>query len=82
MSERYLGFQIIENPYLTKAVEDWSRVRSPGRAARRRKKHRQNIRIVQVAMRDVFEMGGKLVMHPEVARELRQRVLQEDSTSE
>jgi hypothetical protein len=81
VSDRYLGMVVIEDPSLTKAVEDWSRVRSPGRAARRRKKHRQNIRVVHVAMRDVYEIGGKLVMHPEVARELRRRT-QEDSTSE
>jgi hypothetical protein len=81
VSERYLGMEVIEDPSLTKAVEDWSRVRSPSRAARRRHKHRQNIRIVHVAKSDVFQIGNNLVMHPEIARELRRRT-QEDSTSE
>jgi hypothetical protein len=69
----FAGLQIIEDPSLTEAVEDWSRVRSPSRAARRCHKHRQNIRIKFVAKKDVFHIGDKLVMHPEIAQELRRR---------
>lgn len=38
------GFRIFESAAMVVyAGEDWSKVRSPGRARRRRKKHRQNI---------------------------------------
>lgn len=68
------GFLIIESPSMTDAVEDWSRVRSPSRAARRRKKHRQNIVIRHVAKRDVIATADALIMHPDLATELRLRV--------
>lgn len=38
------GFRVFEVPAMVVYDgEDWSKVRSPGRARRRRKKHRQNI---------------------------------------
>jgi hypothetical protein len=38
------GVRIIESLHMVDRVEDWSRVRSPGRAARRRRQgHRQNL---------------------------------------
>lgn len=55
------GFLIIESPSMTDAVEDWSRVRSPSRAARRRKKHRQNIEVRHVAKRDVIATADALI---------------------
>lgn len=68
------GIRIIEDPLLTETVEDWSRVRSPSRAARRRKQgHWQNIQYVQKPKWTVLGFGNALVMHPEVARALRAR---------
>jgi hypothetical protein len=65
------GVNIYESLLLTIPVEDWSAVRSPGRARRRRAKHRQNI----VTRRDpdpsAYNIGGQLHMHPETARKLR-----------
>lgn len=76
----YMGLQIIENPMLTKTIEDWSRVRSPGRARRRRWKHKQNIKIVTVP-RDEFYMTGEFVIcHPAKVRELR-KALQDNQSS-
>jgi hypothetical protein len=69
--------RIIEDPRLTNPVEDWSRVRSPSRAARRRRQgHRQNIRIVHVPKPDIFSLGNgrTFIMHPTVAAELRRQV--------
>lgn len=69
----FLGLSIVENPDLiVPDGEDWSRVRSPGRAARRRKRgFRQNI--VQRWKPDprVIEIGGFYVMHPAIADQLR-----------
>lgn len=67
------GVQIIEDPNMTRTVEDWSHVRSPSRAARRRKQgHRQNIRFVQEPMQSVYRIGNAMVMHPVIAAQLRQ----------
>lgn len=69
-----LGLRVTENINLVIADgEDWSRVRSPGRAARRRRKHRQNI--IQKFKPDptIYRAGDKLVMHPAIAAELRRQ---------
>lgn len=76
--------RIIENATLVEpkrdksgnVVEDWSRVRSPGRAARRRRQgHRQNITIVMVPMSVAYRIGtDTIVMHPEMARALREQI--------
>lgn len=68
------GLLVIESPSMADAIEDWSRVRSPSRAARRRKKHRQNIAIRYVAKRDVIRSGDTLIMHPDIAAEIRRKV--------
>lgn len=69
------GLRIIESPHLTEMIEDWSDVRSPGRAARRRRYgHRQRIRYVEVPKRVVLQLGNALVMHPDLARQVRDLV--------
>lgn len=74
-----IGFQIIENPLPVDTIEDWSRVRSPARARRRRKLgHPQRIEMVTVPKKEVFAFGDKLVMHPEMAAEFRRRVPNQD----
>lgn len=62
---RYDGVRIFESEHLVETVEDWSRVRSRGRAARRRKLgHRQNIRTYERPMLGGVMVGGDLYMHP------------------
>lgn len=69
------GLRIIEDPHMVETVEDWSEVRSPSRAARRRRQgHRQRIRYVSRPKRDVFKIGSALVMHPDMAREIAARL--------
>lgn len=51
--------------------EDWSGVRSPGRARRRRKKHRQNIKPLYAPKKEALRYGDTLIMHPAVAAQLR-----------
>lgn len=65
------GLRIVEDASLVDTVEDWSRVRSPGRARRRRHKHPQNVRSVHVPKKTAVMFGNTLFMHPEMARRLR-----------
>lgn len=51
--------------------EDWSGVRSPSRAKRRRKKHRQNIRIWYPPRKDGFMIEGTVYMHPDIIAPLK-----------
>lgn len=70
----FMGFKIIENPFLTKTIEDWSKVRSPGRARRRRPKHRQNIKILTVPDDNFYLAQGRmLICHPYMARKLEKQ---------
>ncbi|MCA0338965.1 MAG: hypothetical protein LCH99_04460 [Proteobacteria bacterium] len=54
------------------AGEDWSKVRSPGRARRRRKKHRQNITALYEPDGNylVDQVRGVIYCHPAMARKL------------
>lgn len=64
--------RLIEDINMVDRVEDWSRVRSPSRAERRRRQgHRQNIRIVAVPKKAAFMTPFGVVMHPAMAAELR-----------
>jgi hypothetical protein len=71
------GVRIIESDLMLDYVEDWSRVRSPSRAARRRRYgHRQNIKII--ASPKPFAISGDggrtLIMHPAIAHQLRKEL--------
>ena len=69
------GVRVILNSNMTIAVEDWSQVRSPGRARRRRPKHRQRIRVVFKPDPSVIVLpNGDVVMHPEMAAALEHRI--------
>lgn len=66
---------ILEDVNLVDYVEDWSRVRSRSRAERRRRQgHRQNVVMRAVPKPDVYHIGNAFVMHPEIARRLRESV--------
>lgn len=71
----FAGVRIVESFAMVDHVEDWSRVRSPGRARRRRKLgYRQNIEVIAVPKKEAFfiDNGRTAVMHPEMATQLRQ----------
>jgi hypothetical protein len=68
----YAGLRVIENSMLTVGpFEDWSQVRSPGRAKRRRSRHPQRIRYYYKPDPKVWRIGDTLVMHPVTAAALR-----------
>ena len=74
------GFRIIESALLTEPFEDWSQVRSHGRARRRLKQgHPQRVRYIQVPSKNAYRIGSDIVMHPVMARELRRSFKQEGS---
>lgn len=62
------GQEIHRSAVLTEWIEDWSGVRSPARARRRRKQgHPQRMVSRQVPSREVYQVGDTLVMHPNMA---------------
>jgi hypothetical protein len=69
-----MGLKIVENPLLTKTIEDWSRVRSPSRARRRRWKHKQNIVTRTVPDKNFYMTADTVICHPAMTRELRKAV--------
>lgn len=71
------GLRIVESPFLTIGpFEDWSQVRSPGRAERRRRQgHRQRIRYYYKPDPNMLQMpDGTLVGHPETVAKLRRQI--------
>lgn len=69
----YDGLEIRESLHATQSVEDWSGCRSRSRAERRRKQgHRQNVKTIQKPA--CFQMGKTLLIHPELMRQLKERV--------
>ena len=72
----YFGMDIIvDDEVMSKWVEDWSKVRSPGRALRRRKRgFRQNIQMRKVPKPEFIQIGNKLIVHSEMLRELEKKL--------
>lgn len=71
------GVKIIEDRNMTDPEEDWSGCRSIPRAKRRHAKGiRTRMRIMQVPKKEAYAMhGGRtLVMHPELARIMRDQL--------
>ena len=73
-----MGLRVVEDVFMTDTVEDWSQVRSPSRARRRRRQgHPQRIRYVQVPKADVYLIGKPahtMVAHPEAIRALMAKI--------
>ncbi len=63
------GPSLVESLHAVERAEDWSRVRSPGRARRRRHKHRQNIRGYYKPA--AIRIGNKIYVHPEIMKQVR-----------
>ena len=77
IGERTLGVDIVESLDVVDTVEDWSKVRSHGRARRRmRQGHKQNITYRTVPKRTaVFINNGRtMIVHPAFVREIRKRL--------
>jgi hypothetical protein len=73
--QQALGVRVIEDEAAHEVIEDWSGVRSPSRAARRRRQgHRQNIRIEHKPICISIDGGRTLVMHPRLADQLRKEL--------
>lgn len=71
------GVNVIQSVYALAEREDWSKVRSPGRARRRKLQgHRQNIRIVAEPAAYTLP-NGDLVIHPTVYAQLKQKLAQD-----
>jgi hypothetical protein len=79
VSASFNGMLIIEDHNLVVADgEDWSQVRSPARARRRRKRgFPQRIRTRYKPDTKVYRVGSNLVMHPVVADALRRQIVAE-----
>ena len=74
----FASVMIRETMTAVEPFEDWSRVRSPSRAARRLKQgHRQNI--VHRYKPAAFQINGVIYAHPEIVRELRANSALENS---
>jgi hypothetical protein len=76
MTQPSLGFgiRIIEDANLVDPHEDWSGVRSPGRARRRQRYgYRQNIVIRHKPKDQAYSIdnGRTLIMHPDMAASFR-----------
>ena len=76
---RYGQFRVRCDDSLVEHVEDWSRVRSPGRARRRRARgYRQNIVAHYIPKQDIYKIGHDLlVMHSEMWRRLQRETAHE-----
>ena len=63
----FMGMPIVTNRLLTVPAEDWSQVRSPGRARRRmRRGFRQNIRYYDAPTPKAMVIGGVMYVHPDM----------------
>lgn len=75
-SPAFGAMQIVESLHITTPFEDWSRVRSPARAARRLKRgFRQNI--VYGRRPHAVQINGVIHAHPEIVRQLRDAALRQ-----
>lgn len=69
-----MGVRVVEATILTiPGPEDWSQVRSPGRAVRRRRQgHRQNIRQTRLPDPSLYKgPDGALYGHPDTVAKLK-----------
>ncbi|MDH2313118.1 hypothetical protein [Methylobacterium brachiatum] len=73
----YAGIQLVSDPHMVDVIEDWSKVRSPARAARRRRHgHPQRIRYREVPKPGFLHLPAQnlIVAHPETIAGLQARL--------
>ena len=67
--------QWTESPHLTITIEDWSEVRSPSRAERRRRQgHPQRIRCQTVPDPKFYQFGNTITAHPATMQKFRDQM--------
>jgi hypothetical protein len=70
----FSAMRIIESVEAYEPVEDWSHVRSPSRAERRRRQgHRQNI-VIRHKPIALQHADGYFIVHPAIADQLRREI--------
>lgn len=75
MDSMLSGLRIMTNVALVDGpFEDWSKVRSHGRARRRRKKHPQRIRVYYTPSKTIYRMGDTIFCHPAMYAEIQRQV--------
>lgn len=75
MLDTFAGLKIIESVHLVDGpFEDWSRVRSLGRAKRRRRKYAQNITIYYTPKPGLLRTSDTIYGHPATIAKLRARI--------
>ena len=76
----YHGIRIVESLEMVDGpFEDWSNVRSPARARRRRHKHPQRIRVWYTPKKHMLKTpDGTIICHPVVAQELRRQLIKQE----
>lgn len=77
------GIRILENKLMVIGpFEDWSDVRSHGRAARRRRQgHRQRIRVYYLPDPKFIQFGNTIVGHPDTVAGLMKRLAEREMTA-
>lgn len=73
------GLLIVEDANMVEQVgEDWSGVRSPARARRRRARgFPQRIKPIMAPKKQIYRVGDRMIMHPQTARILREKIANE-----
>jgi hypothetical protein len=71
----YAGMPVTLDINMTDSVIDWSRVRSPSRARRRQRNgKRKHWPMKYVAKQEVFKVGNRIIMHPEMWERLKREL--------
>lgn len=78
----YAGIRLVSDPLLVDVIEDWSEVRSPSRAARRRRQgHPQRIRYREIPKPEFYHLPGQnmIVAHPTTIDKIHTRLAEDMS---
>lgn len=78
-NQTYMGLKIItDDKTMINTHEDWSNVRSPGRARRRRKRgFKQNIVVTHSVKQEIYRVNDTLIMHPTIYYQFIQKLEEE-----
>lgn len=78
----FRGMQIrVDDELMSEWYEDWSGVRSPGRAARRRKRgFRQRIVLRKRPKQEFMKFENTIIMHSEMLKILKKKMAENDET--